>query len=287
MLKKAAWLKIIKVFLVVISAMIIIAIVVIYRFFKPKEDTVIISAVTTQTSNPVIKTVHYKDKKIRVLQMQQQIDKTKPTILFIHGSPGSMLDFKTYLIDKDLQQKANLLTYERVGYGLKNTGKVFLDLNDEINVIDTIRKTWQLDRIILIGYSYGGTVAAVYPDKVLKKVLIAPSLKGEYEPKFLAYQITKHPLVKNLLPPRIEAAVDEKRMHIQYLDQWVYDWSHFKTPIVLIHGKKDKIVPYNNALFLKQNVPKDQLTLVSIEQGNHALIWNQFVLIKKEILKQL
>ncbi|MDG1711994.1 MAG: hypothetical protein P8H51_07005 [Flavobacteriaceae bacterium] len=44
-------------------------------------------------------------------------DSLKPTLYFIHGVPGSSDNFNNYLIDSLLNTKANLISFDRLGYG--------------------------------------------------------------------------------------------------------------------------------------------------------------------------
>lgn len=42
-----------------------------------------------------------------------------------------------------------------------------------------------------------------------------------------------------------------------------------KSPVVIYHGKKDQIVPYNSGVKLAELLPKDQLTFYTLPEANH------------------
>ena len=47
----------------------------------------------------------------------------KPTLFFIHGSPGSWDAFKTYLKDEDLRANFRLISIDRPGFGQSGYGR--------------------------------------------------------------------------------------------------------------------------------------------------------------------
>ena len=95
MLKKTV--KIIGVFLFVVVTILTI---LFYRFSTPKSDEKISTFFTENEIDITIKHANFQSFKYRVLATQKQIDTTKPTIVFIHGSIGSAFDFKAYFCRK-------------------------------------------------------------------------------------------------------------------------------------------------------------------------------------------
>ena len=130
-----------------------------YKLFSPKSDKEVLDVLQTEVNHPFIRYVHYKDNSVRTIHMQKKIDTTLPTLVLIHGSPGSALDFKKYLLDKELNQKYNIITYDRIGYGNGNKGKVVNSLKEEVEVLDAVLARLKTEDVILAGYSYGGTIA--------------------------------------------------------------------------------------------------------------------------------
>ena len=83
-----------KIFSVIIAVIIIVLIVLFYRFSTPKSDEKIRSEFSKSNSEVFIEQAQFKNFKYRIIKTQKKIDTTLPTIIFIHGSIGSVLDFK-------------------------------------------------------------------------------------------------------------------------------------------------------------------------------------------------
>lgn len=286
-MQKNKFITYVKILALVILGVFLILVVAFYYFMQPKTNEQILRKFADKNYQPKITYIKFNDKNVRVLSMQTAIDTTLPCILFVHGSPGSSLDFERYLTDKDLHQKANLFAYDRVGYGIKNTGEILHSLEEETLLILQIIQELQLHKVILIGYSYGGGVVMAYPEKVRQKVAIAASVKGTLEPQFWALNLYRWETTRNFIPKIIQAAAKEKIMHIKEFPNWENKWAVSPSPVLAIHGEKDKIVPYKNSLFLASKLKHQKFELVTLAQGNHALIWSDFETIKKEILKLL
>ena len=258
-----------------------------YRFTKPISDQAIIEKFEDSPIQPVIDSFYYKDKKVRIIKMQKEIDNDLPTIVFVHGSPGSSMDFKKYLQNTELNKKANLITYDRIGYGNTSIGKVLNSIEQEVEVLHLLVEDLDHEKVILVGYSYGGTVIMADPDKYKKKIALAAAVRGDLEPMFWLLNIYKWCTTRPLVPKILQAASSEKYRHLTELQDIEDQWNLSESKVLSIHGTSDRIVPFQNSLFLKKIMDKEKFELLPIEEGNHALVWNQFDLINNEILKSL
>jgi pimeloyl-ACP methyl ester carboxylesterase len=285
---KKKWLKIVvKIIGVGLIILILIISFFLYRFTRPISDQAIIEKFKDESLQPVIDSFNYKDKKVRVIKMQKEIDTTLPTLVFVHGSPGSSMDFKTYLANEDLNKNANLITYDRVGYGNTNIGEVLNSVEQELDVLHMVIQDLNSENIVLIGYSYGGTVVMADPIKYRKKIALAAAVRGDLEPLFWLLNIYKWCFTRPLVPNKLQGAASEKFRHISELEAIKDQWNKSESKVLSIHGTLDRIVPFQNSLFLKKIMDKDKFTLLPIQEGNHGLVWNQFDLINSEILKSL
>jgi pimeloyl-ACP methyl ester carboxylesterase len=261
--------------------------VLVYRFTKPNTDLQIIEKFEDESFQPVINYIIYKDKKVRVISMQKELDSTLPVLLFVHGSPGSSMDFNRYLKNEELNNRANLITYDRLGYGNMNTGEVLNSVGEEVEVLHQIIDKIDSENIILIGYSYGGTIILASQKKYKKKIALAAAVRGDLEPMFWALNLYKWNLTRPLIPKVLQAASEEKLRHVTELKKYENQWNISESKVLSIHGKLDKIVPFQNSMFLKNIFDKDKFTLLPIENGNHSLIWTDFELINQQILNSL
>ncbi len=285
---KKGWIKkTVKISGFIFIALILVISVLVYRFTKPNTDLQIIEKFEDESFQPVINYIIYKDKKVRVISMQKELDSTLPVLLFVHGSPGSSMDFNRYLKNEELNNRANLITYDRLGYGNMNTGEVLNSVGEEVEVLHQIIDKIDSENIILIGYSYGGTIILASQKKYKKKIALAAAVRGDLEPMFWALNLYKWNLTRPLIPKVLQAASEEKLRHVTELKKYENQWNISESKVLSIHGKLDKIVPFQNSMFLKNIFDKDKFTLLPIENGNHSLIWTDFELINQQILNSL
>ena len=258
-----------------------------YWFVKPVSDTAVLKKFQNSTANPTL--IHQKinSHDIRIITNRKTLDDKLPSIVFIHGTPGSSLDFKKYFLDTDLNKKANLIIYDRVGYGISNTGKILNSIGDEVAVLEKITEKLSLKEIILIGYSYGGPIALASNKNYKKIILLAPAVSSDAEYIPWAINLYKWKFTRWLIPTIFKAASIEKLHHQDDLKNFEISWNKNQNNIISIHGDNDGIVPYKNTQFLQNNLNRDKLKVVTLENAGHGLVWTHFKEIKKEIIQVL
>lgn len=256
------------------------------RMISPKSDAQIVESFEGEKHQPHIRYEDFKGKKVRLIEMQEGIDKSLPSLVFIHGSPGSTMDFKRYLVDDDLNARFNIMAYDRIGYSDQNPGVPLSSVDEEVELLHALLKDYDLSNTIVIGYSYGGTVAMASSLGYRKKVALAAAVKGELEPMFWALKLYEWKWTRFLLPKVVQAASQEKFRHVEELSGNDERWTASVSPVIAVHGREDFIVPYQNSVYLSRLLG-DRLELVTLEEGNHALIWTDFDLIKKLLLSKL
>lgn len=279
--------KILKISFIVIGLLIIVLFTAAHILLKPASNEKVIKELSKGIAMPHIFSNNYKDYNYRVIAMQKELDTTLPTLVFVHGSPGSSLDYKRYFNDSVLNKKANLITYDRIGYGQKNLGKIPGTLAFEMEILHDLIKNIPVDKIILAGYSYGGPVILASNKNYKYKISLASAVVGEYEPMFGVLSLYKWKLTRPLIPPMLRAAAKEKYAHLTDLSMYDDKWNLSPAKVVNIHGDEDFIVPYKNSEYLEDTIDSDKFTMVTIKGGGHDLIWSNFELIRSEILKTL
>ncbi len=256
-------------------------------FLKPASDEKVKTELSEGYGQPHISINTYKDFEYRSIAMQKERDTMKPVLVLVHGSPGSSLDYKRYLNDSLLNEKFNLITYDRIGYGKGNLGEIQGTLAFELEVLHDLIKDIPVEQIILAGYSYGGPVILASEKKYKYKISLASAVVGEYEPMFGILNFYKWKLTRPLVPTMLKAAAKEKYAHLKDLPDYKDKWNVSPSKIINIHGDKDVIVPYKNSTFLQGVIDSEKFKMVTIKNGGHDLIWSHFDLIKSEILKTL
>jgi pimeloyl-ACP methyl ester carboxylesterase len=98
-------------------------------------------------------------------------------VVLIHGLPGTYKDF-----DPVIPKLAGLhvISIDRPGYGWSRGG--WLPYQDQIDVVHDLLTQLKLAPVILVGHSFGGTlalgVARRYPQDIAKMILVAPGAGG-------------------------------------------------------------------------------------------------------------
>lgn len=279
--------KIFKIFGLILLVVFSVLLIVLINFISPKTDREVMSRFKEAEVQPHLSYEYFKGREVRLIKMQKKLDTLLPTLVFVHGSPGSSMDFQRYLKDSVLNNLANIIAYDRVGYGTSNTGKVLESLEEEVNLLHQLLKDLNTSKVILIGYSYGGTLVMASEKKFKKKVILAASVRGDLEPMFWMMNFYKWRFTRPFVPKVLRGASIEKLRHVTELPNYKNNWNLSPSSVLSIHGKEDMIVPYQNSLFLEQVLGAKKFSLIPIEEGNHSLIWSNFDIIRTALLNSI
>lgn len=256
-------------------------------FISPKTDAEVKKKFEEAAFQPVLSYESFQGREVRMLRMQKELDTLLPTLFFVHGSPGSSMDFQRYLKDSMLNSMANVMAYDRIGYGRSKTGEVLGSIEEEVILLHQLLKELNTSKVILVGYSYGGTVVMASEKQFKKKIVLAASVRGDLEPMFWALNLYKWNLTRPLVPKVFQAATIEKLRHVEELPLYAKKWDLSPTSVLSVHGKEDFIVPYQNSLFLEQIFDVNKFDLIPLEEGDHSLIWSNFDLIKDVLINSI
>ena len=279
-------LKLLKVVCAIVVVLLTVFLLLIHNFFRPKSNEEILTDFKEQSKEIFINNSVVEGKTIRVLSSQSSLDTLKPTIVFVHGSPGAGMDFKKYLQDSELTDAANVLTYDRVGYNFESNDDL-LPIHKEVEILEQLISNFDKSKTIIVGYSYGGPIALGVKNKYKEIVLCAPAVISEVEPMFWFLNLYKWRATRWLVPGMLQTASKEKLGHAKDLKSMEQKWNLNPSKIKSIHGNKDWIVPYENSLKLQELFPKNQFELKTLEGASHDLIWSRFEEVKKELLKSI
>lgn len=214
--------------------------------------------------------VEVNSKVINYLSVKANKE-TNLTLVFIHGAPGRANDFSKYLQHPKLREKANLLSIERLGYG-SNHGVEEDSIAIHAEAIEAVLQDWdkvshQKQEYILIGHSYGGPIAAYTTidsnSEIRYLILLAPAMSADLEPMKWYSRWAQAKIIYKILPTSFQVATDEKANHKNALKLVEDKWKLIKVPTVIVHGKKDGLVPFENMNFVRENweSPLDSLIL--------------------------
>ena len=279
--------KVFKILTILIIVFFGALIILFYRFSTPKSDFKIEKDYLKNKTEVYIKQASFKNFKYRITETQKEIDTMLPTIVFVHGSIGAAFDFKKYLQNAALNKSANLISYDRVGYGIEQPGNVQESIAFEAEMLDSLLHKLDTKNIILVGYSYGGPIALASKKVYKKIILLAPAVYSKVEPMPWLLNVYKWKLTRWMLPEIWRAASKEKLTHKADLQDFEDFWVENPSEIISIHGNEDWIVPFENSLYLKKIFSPQQFDLVTLNGAGHGLVWSHFSEIKSILLQQL
>jgi pimeloyl-ACP methyl ester carboxylesterase len=234
----------------------------------------------------------YKSGKY-TMHYAQSGDETKPLVLFVHGSPGSLSAFIDFLGDTSLITNALLVTTDRPGFGYSNFGLAETSLEKQAAALKPILEKYNDRRpIILVGHSLGGPVIAQlamdYPDLVDGLIFVAASIDPELEPNELWFRAPlATPFLSWVLPRSFRASNEEIYQLKPQLENMLPRWKEITCPVIVIQGKKDHLVPAGNADFAKKMLVNAPVEFMFKEDMDHFVPWSNPELIRQAILDML
>jgi pimeloyl-ACP methyl ester carboxylesterase len=213
-----------------------------------------------------------------------------PTLVFIHGTPGSWNAFIQYMQDKELLQRFRIISVDRPGFGYSDFGKV-LNLGGQSAILNNWMEGLQNGKpVYLVGHSLGGPLivkmAADNPGLYDGLVIISGSIDPAAEkPERWRPLLYKTPL-SYFVPGAFRPSNEELWYLKKDLRELRQDFSKVSMPVWFIHGGKDTWVPPGNVDFGKKMlVNNQQVSELMLPTGNHFIPWTHFKEIRDVLLQ--
>ncbi|RZJ64370.1 MAG: alpha/beta hydrolase [Flavobacterium sp.] len=216
-------------------------------------------------------------------------DPNKPTLFFIHGSPGSWDAYRQYLSDSILLRKYRMIAVDRPGFGysdFRDYGN--LERNAQL-LCDLAKKIRNGKPVTLVGHSLGGPIiiemAADHPELFDKLVILAGSVDPNQEGNANWRKVVKAPPIRYLVPGAMRTSNDELTNLKKDLILLQPRIRSISADVVIIHGTEDPLVPFGNVAFLKKEfVNASSMKVIPIEGANHFIPWEHYRLIRDELV---
>lgn len=213
-----------------------------------------------------------------------------PTLVFIHGSPGSWSAFENYLKDSELLKHYQMVSIDRPGFGYSDYGNAE-NMSEQAKLIGSLLHQLKTDKsMFLVGHSLGGplVVELAYknPNLIDGLVILAGSVDPAEEAKEEWRPVLSYSPLRYLIPGAMRPSNDE----LMYFKKEVYSipnmLSQIKCRVYILHGDHDSLVPYENALFAKENlVNAKSVELITLKNEDHFIPWTNYDDIKKVVLR--
>ncbi len=257
-------------------------------FKMRKSDREIKSYILPHKVKMQIDTLSVYGRDIVLLKTTKGAPKESALVL-VHGSPGSMDAFLEYMVDTNLLNRVDLITYDRPGYGNSGFGHSEPYLSRQGDILFALMENLGYTNYWLAGHSYGGAVvlqtAIRHPNRVQGLAIIAGSVSPGEEPESESWRKwIDIPLFRDLLPISLRVSNEEQMPLRHNLIMIEDDWDRLTMPVALIHGNDDIIVSYANYGFAqKMLVAADTVFLKTFDSENHFIPWTK----KKDIIQEL
>jgi len=214
-----------------------------------------------------------------------------PTLVFIHGSPGSWFHYKNFMADADLGRKFRIVSMDRPGFGYSDFGNA-LHLEEQARIIVPILKSLKSTKpIFLCGHSMGGPVvvklASDNPDMFKTIVIVAGSIDVVQEKKERWRHLMGKPAFRWMLPGVFRPSNTELLFLKKDLIPLQADFKNIRCNVRFVHGDKDTWVPIENVAFgQKMMVHAKSIQVDTLHGADHQVPWKRFQDLKG-ILMQL
>lgn len=213
-----------------------------------------------------------------------------PTIVFVHGSPGSWDAFESYMRDSVLLKKYRMISVDRPGFGYSDFRDA-LNLQDQSLIINALfAREANGKPVYLVGHSLGGPLIvqmAVDKPGYFDALVI---LAGSIDPKLETPEKWRPLLMNNPLKFLVPGAMRPSNEELWYLKKDLKilapQMQQVKARIYVVHGDKDVLVPYANMDFAVKTFTNarslDTLTLLG---ANHFIPWSHYRAVREVLLK--
>jgi pimeloyl-ACP methyl ester carboxylesterase len=214
--------------------------------------------------------------------------KENPTLIFIHGSPGSWDAFKEYLKDSLLLKKYRLISIDRPGFGHSNFGNAQnLDIQSQ-RISEFIKTIDNKKPLILVGHSLGGPMivklAADNPAMYKQLVILSGAVDPNAEKPEKWRKVIKTIPLRYLIPGALRPSNDELWWLKKDLVVMKPSLKNVTCAVTIIHGTKDRLVPYANMAFMQKELVNAKIDTLSIKNADHFIPWSHYEIIRKALL---
>ena len=230
-------------------------------------------------------------RQLRYVEVEKD-SPSRATLLFLHGSPGSMSFYGRRFQDTSILNRFRIISLDRPGYGYSGFGDPEASIETQAKLIrpliDSIHNVQH--PLIIVGSSYGASIACRlamdYPQLVDGLVLTGPSLGPGLEKYFWFTPIIESPVMRWCIPRLFRSANTEKYHHKGELEKMLPLWKNLRIPVVYLQGVNDNLIDTANAGFARRemsNVP--YLNIQFIQGREHRLAQYEWPAFKKAIME--
>lgn len=213
-----------------------------------------------------------------------------PTLVFIHGSPGSWFHYRRFLLDTALNQRFRMLAIDRPGFGHSNFGHA-LHLADQARVLAPLLSSLKTTSpMFLCGHSMGGPVvvklAADHPGMFEGIVVVAGAIDVAQEKKERWRHWMGRPGSRWLLPGAFRPSNTELLYLKEDLLPLQADFDNIRCQVNFVHGDRDTWVPIENVAFGQKMMRNAKsIEIDTLRGADHQIPWKRYLEMKEILLR--
>lgn len=201
-----------------------------------------------------------------------------PTLVFVHGSPGSWMNYAIYMWDTLLQKKFRIVSIDRPGFGYSNFSKA-LHLQEQAAIILPVLQSLKSEHpMFLCGHSMGGPVAvelaARDPNLFNTIIIAAGALDANLEKRETWRRVMNNKPLYWLLPGAFAPSNTELLYLKSDLIPLRQSFRKVTCKVHFIHGDQDTWVPIENVAYGKKMLVNARgISVDTIMGAGHLIPW--------------
>lgn len=217
-------------------------------------------------------------------------DTSLPTLVFIHGSPGSWFHYMKYMYDSALLRKFRIVSFDRPGFGYSDFGQA-MHLQDQCRLLLPVLQSLKTTQpLFLCGHSMGGPVVvqlAAMDTALFKTVVI---VAGAIDPAQEKYETWRHILRYKPLYWLLPGAFGPSNTELLWLKKDLYpladEMKKIRAQIWFIHGDEDTWVPIENIAYgKKMMINAASIRVDTLHGADHQIPWKNREQLKSLLLQ--
>lgn len=235
------------------------------------------------------KKAHFHAMEPGKLAYVQVGDTTLPLLVLVHGSPGSLTAFMSFMQDTALLRHFQMVAVDRLGFGYSDFGTAEASMQKQAEAILNTVKVLPAPYRLWVGHSLGGPIIAeaamIQPDLVQGLMLVGGSVDPAQEPREWWHGPLNWPVVRSLLPPAFRVSNQEIMPLYEELVRQVPGWKTIRCPVEFVHGTADFLVNIDNLYFVQKELPPSTtLAIDTLSGADHFILWTRMDVMRRDVL---